>query len=113
FGQDPRGIDDLCLLCAGNHFTVSGIGPPVPRFAPLFGRKRKGCARGSRGVVRMTKRRVLFVDGFALGFLAVGGVLACSLLSYESAADGSTADLLGEPGAGLAASLFESLGQGT
>jgi S-DNA-T family DNA segregation ATPase FtsK/SpoIIIE len=58
----------------------------------------------------MTERRVFFLDGFALGFLLVGGILASSLLSHDRSGDPTSANLLGEVGRGLAVALVEALG---
>jgi S-DNA-T family DNA segregation ATPase FtsK/SpoIIIE len=58
----------------------------------------------------MTERRVLFVDGFALSFVLIGGILGCSLLSHDASPDATAVNLLREPGHGLAAALFEALG---
>jgi S-DNA-T family DNA segregation ATPase FtsK/SpoIIIE len=58
----------------------------------------------------MTERRVFFLDGFALGFLLVGGILAASLLTHDRSPDPDFANLLGEVGRGLAVALAESLG---
>jgi S-DNA-T family DNA segregation ATPase FtsK/SpoIIIE len=52
----------------------------------------------------MAERRLISLDGFAVGFIAAGALLAACLLSHG---DGN---YLGETGRGLAGALFETLG---
>src|SRR5262249_19745512 len=54
----------------------------------------------------MAERRLISLDGCAVGFAAVGTALAVCLLSHGAGAGND----LGEAGRGLAAALLEALG---
>src|SRR6185369_10003084 len=62
------------------------------------------------GETGMTERRLLTLDGWAVGFAAVGAFLAVCLLSHFQSGGVAADNWLGEPGRGLAETLLEGFG---
>ncbi|HYV34678.1 MAG TPA: DNA translocase FtsK 4TM domain-containing protein, partial [Gemmataceae bacterium] len=62
------------------------------------------------GEMWMTERRLLTLDGWAVGFAAVGAMLALCLVSHFQSGGVAADNWLGEPGRGLAETLLEGFG---